>query len=482
MALPRIASAVALFALTLATAPLCAHDEWFNLHIVYSAKAEYVYPFDGRNPKIAAALLNHYPVTSAEVVSTLSVNGQPQGTGGFATFPSGGSLVIDPDGYGLATVYTAGVYDGTAGAPPAVGQSKDVAFRWRFALAPGAAEPPRLGIPQPPNPLDPNTDPPGEVNATVKFTNLGDNPALTGPMAMSGSLRVPVTAGSPAPANLLVEVATAFTGWFRVPVSAMPDSGGTGVTFAQSLPERGDWLVRFSADGCATRVVPLGSPFDPRASLALTLTASPVPALDYRRIAAVATPTGFWRGAVSESEGTFVAFPGQETWKAAANDADSRSLRSAARLVKYKFDGTKVWEHTPGWEVWGGDMTPEGRYVAYALNPTVLPFYTPTENKLVLLDGTTGAVIWTKSAPRTDAAVGRKLESLEVVFSADGQWIAVGSVSSGQVTLVDRVTGNFAWSVPSAAPSFGQVRKLRFSADSRFLFAAVVTVPCASSG
>lgn len=82
-------------------------------------------------------------------------------------------------------------------------------------------------------------------------------------------------------------------------------------------------------------------------------------------------------------------------------------------------------------------MTPDGRFVAHVLNPTVLPFYAPTENKLVLLDGATGAVIWTKSAPATDAAVGRKLESLEVAFSPDAKWIAVGSVSGGQVTLVD---------------------------------------------
>lgn len=452
-------------ALTPALAVLRAHEEWHNLHVLYSAKAEFVYPFDGRTPKVAAALLNHYSVTSAEVGFTVSVNGQRQDSGGFASFPNGGSITIAPDDFGLATTLTAGVYDGRVGAAPAVGETKEFTFQWVFALAPGVAAPPVLGPPYVPNPLDPNTDPPGTVTAKVKFTNLGDNPPLAGPMVLAGTVRWPV-----ATSNVLVEVATPHSNWFRVATTAVAAGSGGAATFSQGLPERGDWWVRLSADGCETRIIPLGSPFDPRSAIEVTLAAAAVPSLDYRRIAAIATSTGFWRGALAESEGTFVAFPGQENWKAGASEAENRALRSAGRIVKYTFDGTKRWEHAPGWEVWGGDMTPDGRYVAYALNPTVLPFYTPPENKLILLDGVTGAVIWTKAAPPNDAAVGRKLESLEVALSPDAKWIAVGSVSGGQVTLVDRATGNFAWSVPGRAPTFGQVRKLRFSADSQFLY------------
>jgi hypothetical protein len=466
------AAPAGVFALALATVPLCAHDEWNNLHIVYSAKAEFVYPFDGRTPKVAAALLNHYPVPSVEVVQTLSVNGQVQDTGGFTTFPNGGSISVAPDDYVLASVWTAGVYDVRAGAAPAVGETKEFKFRWVFALAPGVAAPPPLGGPVIPNPLDPNTDPPGEVNATVKFKNLGDNPALSGPMAAEGIVRLGNAtggAGGAPAANVVVEVATPYSNWFRLSTTPVAESAAA-VTFAQGLPERADWSVRVSAEGYETRVLALGSPFDPRTALDLTLVAAPPPPLEYKRIAAIATSTGFWRGVVSESEGTFVAFPGQETWKKGATDADSRALRTAGRVVKYKLDGTKLWEHAPGWEIWGGDMTPDGRYVAYVLNPTVSAFYTPTVNTLVLLDGTTGAVLWTKTGPRTDAVVGRKLESLEVALSPDAKWIAVGSVSGGQVTLVDRATGTFGWSAPVGAPSFGQVRRLKFSADSQALF------------
>lgn len=450
--------------------PLGAHEEWHNLHVLYSAKSEFVYPFDGRTPKIAAALLNHYPVPSAEVVFTLSVNGQRQEADGFTSFPNGGSIAIAPDDFGLATVWTGGVYAGRVAAAPAIGETKIFDFRWDFALAPGVAEPPRLAPPMPPNPFDPNTDPPGVVTAKVSFTNLGDNPVLTGPMVLAGTVRLPTTAGSPQPANVMVEVATPQSNWFRVETTAAPSGEGTTVTFSQNVPERADWHVRLSADGYQSHLATIGSPFEPRSALDVSLVPAAVPNLDYKRIAAITTPTGFWRGAVAEGEATFVAFPGQETWKVGATDAENRAIRSAGRIYKYKFDGTKVWEHAPGWEVGGGDMTPDGRFVAYALNPMGLPFYAPTENRLVLLDGATGAVIWVKSAPTADAAVGRKLESLELAFSPDAKWIAVGSVSGGQVTLLERATGNIAWSVPGRAPTFGQVRRLRFSGDAQFLY------------
>src|SRR5262249_51820697 len=94
----------------------------------------------------------------------------------------------------------------------------------------------------------------------------------------------------------------------------------------------------------------------------------------------------------------------------------------------------------------------------------------PTENKLVLLDGSSGAVLWTKSAAPSDPVAGQKLDSLELTFSPDDRWIAVGSTAGGSGTLVGRATGNFAWGVPGSGPNFGQVRKLRFSADGQFLY------------
>jgi hypothetical protein len=442
-----------------------AHEEWHGLHIVYSAKTAFTYPFDGRSPKIAAALLNHHATAAPATIFTLSVNGQLTDGGGFTRFPNGGSIVAGPDEYGIASAFTAGIYDGRAGPAPAIGETKEFTFQFVFALAPGAQPPPGSTTPINPDPAG-HSDPAGTTTAKVSFTNLGDNPTLTGPLAISGSVRL-ATPPANAPA-VRVEVGTPYSNWFMIPSSA-PGSGG-GASFAQALPARDDWLLRFTADGYETRVIPVGFVNDPRSAFDITLSPSPVPDLDYRRSAAITTPTGFWRGVVSETEGTLVAFPGQENWKAATSDAEARALRSAARIYKYTFDGTRRWEHAPGWETWAGDMTPDGRYVAYALNPTVHPFHAPAENKLVLLDGATGSVIWTKAGAPSDAAVGRRIDALELAFSPDASWIAVGSAGSGTVTLVDRATGNFRWTTPGTGPSFGQVRKLRFSADGQFLF------------
>ena len=437
---------------------LRAHEEWNNLHITFNSKDLFVYPFDGRSPKVAAALLNHHEFTSLEVKLALSVNGQRQDSGAFTPFPNGGNIVVSPNEYGIASVPSAGIYEGRVAPAPAVGETKTFTFDFVFSpVDPAAAEP--------------GEEPTYTQTLEVRFVNLGDNPVLTGAFGVSGTLRFPTIVGSPPASNPRVEVATPYSNWFPVALTGLPSGAGPAFAFSQALPLRNDWHIRFSADDYESRVIPLGLFSDPRIAFDVTLTPAAAPDFDYRRTTAIASPTGFWRGAVSESEGTFVAFPGQENWKAAVTAADARARRAAARIYKYKFDGTKLWEHAPGWETWGGDMTPDGRFVAYALNPTATSFYTPTENKLVLLDGATGAVLWTKSAPPADSAVGQKLDALEVALSPDGRWIAVGSVGSGTVTLVDRATGNFIWTVPGAsAPSFGQVRKLRFSADAQFIF------------
>ena len=465
--LRRLLGFASLFA---AATALRAHPEWNDLHLVYSAPREFVYPFDGRTPKVAAVLLNHHLLPSAEVKFSFSANGTVQSAAVFPAFPDGGSIVVPPDEVGYATVPTGAIYDGRFGAAPAVGETKSVAFNFTFKLA-GDNPPPDVLTIVPGADNDTITDPPGQVNATVKFTNLGDTPVLTGPVAISGQLRFPATNGSPPVANVLVEIATPFSNWLKISTVGLP-SGTSGPVFAfsQAVPFRNDWQLRFSADGYETRTVAYGYPDDPHQPYDITMAPLAAPELDYRRAAAITTPTGFWRGAVAESEGTFVAFPGQATWPAATTEAAARALRTAGRIVKYKFDGTKLWEHAPGWETWAGDMTSDGKFVAYALNPTATSFYTPTENKLVLLDGATGAVIWSKAAAPTDAAVGRKLDSLEVAFSPDGKLLAVGSTRGGQVTLVDRATGNFLWSVPGATPTFGAVRRLKFSADAQFLF------------
>jgi outer membrane protein assembly factor BamB len=444
-------------------ARLCAHDEWNNLHLTFNSKDAFVYPFDGRSPKVAVALLNHNPTFSPEILLTLNVNGVRQDAGGFATFPNGGSIAVPPDDFGIASAWTAGVYEGRVVTPPAVGETKEFTFDFVFSLA----------GPRAPGAVD------HTVSRKITFTNLGENPVLAGAFGASGTVRFPTIAGSPPAANLRVEVATPVSPWLRIATGGAAPGAGPAFTFSTPLPARNDWHVRLSADGYETRVIALGLFSEPRTPLDVTLTPAAAPDLDYRRIAAIATPTGFWRGAVSESEGTLAVFPAQENWKATATPAEAQALRTSGKVYKYKFDGTKLWEHTPGWETWAGDMTPDGRFVAYAYNPGNFGGVAPPAGRLVLLDGATGAVLWSKTAIQTGATT-RAVAALEVALSPDGRWIALGSpdvragagagVPGGQVLLLDRATGNFAWAAPASGASFGQVRALRFSADSQFLF------------
>src|SRR5262245_3561480 len=104
---------------------LRACEEWDTLHIVYSARTSFTYPFDARTPKIAVALLNHHETFAPATNFTFSVNGQRMEGGGFMTFPNGGSIVAAPEEFGIASALTAGVYDGRAGQAPALGETKE---------------------------------------------------------------------------------------------------------------------------------------------------------------------------------------------------------------------------------------------------------------------------------------------------------------------------------------------------------------------
>src|SRR5688572_6394227 len=233
--------------------PLSAHEEWNGYHIVYSAKSSYTYPFDGRSPKIAVALLNHHPTAAPATNFTFTVNGQRMDGDAFSTFPNGGSIVAGPDDFGIASALTAGVYDGRAGPPPAVGESKEYTFQFVFALAPGAQPPPGSHVSTNPDPAN-NNDISGTTTAKVSFINSGDNPVLTGPLVIGGMVRLASVPAGPLP--LRVEVSTPFSNWFAVPTS--PGGANSSVVFSQALPARDDWHVRFSADGHETRVIPVG--------------------------------------------------------------------------------------------------------------------------------------------------------------------------------------------------------------------------------
>ncbi|MBK7003247.1 MAG: hypothetical protein IPH35_26010 [Rhodoferax sp.] len=456
---------VALFAL-LVSMPARTETVSGGFRFTYTGPSEFIYPYDGKKQSIRFSVTNTAATASTVYALRVSVNGSANEYPGYAHFPNGAKFSLAAGESSVVSSWAQGVYENLGPTtPPAVGESKEYTFDFVFT----DASKPIAEI----TAADTFT-----VSQKVMFTNLGDTPTLTGGLALGGTVRF--SGATTLPNNALVEVATPYSPrWYvATATAANTTADGAGLTVTQSLPLRSDWLVRISASGYASKVVALADiTTGTTATLGLTLEKRAAPTLSYKLAQQIATPTGFWRGAVSESEGTFVAIPGQENWKTGATDAETRSYREASKLYKFKFDGTKVWEHAPGWEIWGGDMTPDGKYVAYALNPSYTSFYQPTEYKLVLLDGMTGTQLWAKTGPTSTSDItfsseARKLESLEVALSPDGNYVAVGSVGSGQVTVFDRTTGTELWATSNApGANFGQVRNLKFSSDSQFLYA-----------
>ena len=183
--------------------------------------------------------------------------------------------------------------------------------------------------------------------------------------------------------------------------------------------------------------------------------------LAYERTATVTTPAGFWRYATDAAQTKIALFPGQEHW---TNASDA----GLSTLYVYKLDGTLLWQRATGAEVWGGDMTADGNYIAYAtLQSSTGP------DSLYLLDATTGEEIWnvelnSTNFPRPadfkqpDAHLPREVR--EVRFSPSGKYVAIGS--AGPVFLIDRETREVKW----AFETFGQARAITFAADESAMF------------
>src|ERR1051325_2173680 len=84
-------------------------ETWFGLHPTSGTQPEFVYPFDGRTPQIAAVLHNHHETLSpAIIVSAVRVNGIPLDAG--TEIFRAGPLVIPEFDYTLPGFPSTGVY------------------------------------------------------------------------------------------------------------------------------------------------------------------------------------------------------------------------------------------------------------------------------------------------------------------------------------------------------------------------------------
>lgn len=183
--------------------------------------------------------------------------------------------------------------------------------------------------------------------------------------------------------------------------------------------------------------------------------------LVYTRTSQASARVGFWRYKVDQSESKIVLFPGQENWTDATAVVDSK-------VLAYSLDGTLQWEFKTGGETWGGDMSADGKYVAFATN--ALP--NGTSSKLVLLNAATGVMIKelslaTGSLPNPENAVPptlAELDAREVRFNADGTLLAVGT-SEGRAYVFDSLTLTPKYAVQTE----GQLRAVEFQGEYLYL-------------
>ena len=180
---------------------------------------------------------------------------------------------------------------------------------------------------------------------------------------------------------------------------------------------------------------------------------------------AIITPTGFWRGAVSESEETVAFIPGQENWYG-NNDDEKRPYKEQSTIYKYNFEGEKLWEYQPGYECWGGDMSADGKKVVYQLVPNGGTY------GIGVLDGKDGELLWKIEFTEFNP-LARALEGLEAKLNKDGSIIAVGTVPTGVVSLFDANNGELIRQFPNGPDgddNWGQVRGLLFDDSGEFLY------------
>ncbi len=152
---------------------------------------------------------------------------------------------------------------------------------------------------------------------------------------------------------------------------------------------------------------------------------------------------GVWKAPTSENWDYIAASTGEH-----GPPAPNEVVTYGAYL--YDGNGTKLWDKETTAQVWGIDISKDGRYVAAgSSNP---------DDKLYLYDRITGSLM-------THEAGG---EVREVEFSHDGRYLAAGPVEgggAGSVGLFDVDTGELLWQYDTG----DWAREITFSPDDAYL-------------
>lgn len=418
--------------------------------------------FEWISPDTIRTQLDGFPKFKVRVTNTGSVrspdrlfvrftsNDYAGEIGGFANFPNGGAIKLEPGESTIVSMWSIGVRERPITDRDAKGAfTRDIGFRFYvddFNQPRETVVRRSITFIDPQQPLTLSAVSGSmPVSVVIPASTLFHPPGITEPLETRVYLRTPRASE-------------------LIPVAQGPANQPMSVNL--SITPRDDWHLVVDQPGYRRMVVPI----EPGKSTGITYTRRALGTVipKYRWVRTDDTPTGFWRGAVSESEGTVVVFPGQENWRMSDGQPDL-AVRATGQVLKYTFSGEKLWTHEADWEIWGGDMTPDGRWVAYVQNPAP----GPRTHRMVVLDGLTGEVYWDLQTADSFGTLGRQLESVALALSPDGALIAVGSVVSGNVTLYDRVTRTTLWSAPGGSfpytTGFGQIREMRFSPDNSFL-------------
>ena len=416
--------------------------EWNGYRMTYVGPTQISKSLDGHeNAKVKVENLSNtsgLPLYFDIYIEGLVAENQQRnvhGEYGFAIFPNGGGVKINPGETTYTQNWLNGVYEGRMqNVPPAVGASKAYQFHFLFAQGDNA------GLQGP----YPKANSVLDFPVTLTFVN-DEGLALYD----SGDKEVNLTVNSNSGAQFFIEVFTQSgerrdQSQFQQTNTQLGDGASVPFKFAFSLADREDWFVRIKADGKRSEYFPLDvDQTEQTVTLAnASLGNSPY---ELTLVKSLKTPTGFWRGAVSESERTFVAIPGAENW------GPNSSPKTRSTIYKMGFDGTIKWQKEFGAEAWGGDMTPDGRLVAVASSgaqgPNVYNNNTGGDY-ITIFNGLNGNVYHSITG----------ILSKNVKFSSDGRFLAIGD-QNGKFHLFDVASKTF-FEQNIGLTSFGQNREL----------------------
>ena len=401
---------------------------------------------DGR-PKFKVKVVNRSSVVTPDRVGvSFSSPDYPNPGGGFANFPNGGFIKLAPGDSMIVSVWSSGVFEHPREDKDANGVfRREIGLRFLkdvFMEQESVYLSRTMTFVEWPRPLTlDHVKGPMQVNFHIPAIDA--SPVSNEPFEVVVSLRTP--------GSELIQLA-------RKPA-------GAPIDMDISLLRRDDWHLVVDAPGHLRSVSRLDPSKAGTHHVHLQPLTSGIPRYEVSKV--IDTPMGFWRGAVSESEQTVVLFPGQENFASSATPDAAAAIRESGVVYKVGFRGEVLWTHEADWEMWGGDMTPDGRWVAYVENPSFV-LGARDRHRMVVLDGLSGEVYW-DLVEEPFTPMGRRLESLSLKLSSDGSLIAVGSSASGKVSLFSRERRELIWEQPDDQ-GFGQVREMMFSKDGRFLY------------